>query len=194
MIKNYLGKILICSIFFSLHISIFHTCFAEEIPEVTVIWDKSKQNMPSVLWDTTPKISDTDLAYLQKKIDKMNSEQAKKACEEAVANWLCLWIKLNTNFPFLWNCIKTRECWEDATTPVNAFPKLMWALMNLLMTVILIMSLLMIVYSWVLMTTWWYSTSNYTKGIWLLWQVAKWMALLWASWVILKVINPNFFV
>ena len=105
------------------------------------------------------------------------------------------WIKLNTDVPFIGKCIHTNEkTSKDAVTPVNAFPKLMWALMNLLMTVILIMSLLMIVYSWVLMTTGWYSTNNYTKGLWMLSQVAKWMALLWASWVILKVINPNFFV
>ena len=105
------------------------------------------------------------------------------------------WIKLNTDVPFIGKCIHTNKATnKDAVTPVNAFPKLMWALMNLLMTVILIMSLLMIVYSWVLMTTWWYSTNNYSKGIWMLWHVAQWMALLWASWVILKVINPNFFV
>lgn len=129
-------------------------------------------------------------------------EQCDFGKKWAVAVWTqkCKWIKLNTNFPFIWDCIQTfdysgtNEDWTSKTTPINAFPKLMWALMNLLMTVILIMSLLMIVYSWVLMTTWWYSTSNYTKGIWLLSQVAKWMALLWASWVILKVINPNFFV
>ena len=121
--------------------------------------------------------------------------------QEVVVSWKqrCRGIKLNTNFPFIWDCIvtynsKTDENWDKIVTPVDAFPKLIWALMNLLMTVILIMSLLMIVYSWVLMTTGWYSTNNYTKGLWMLFHVAKWMALLWASWVILKVINPNFFV
>ena len=194
MIKNYLGKILICSVFFSLLISTFHTCFAEEIPEVTVIWDKSKRKMPSVLWDTTPKISDADLADLQKKIDKMNAEQATKACEEAVANWLCLWIKLNTDFPFVWNCIQTRKCWDEATNSINVFPKLISALMNLLMTIILIMSLLMIVRSWVLMASSWSDSWRYWEWTKMLKKVAIWMALLWASWVILKVINPNFFI
>jgi hypothetical protein len=66
--------------------------------------------------------------------------------------------------------------------------------MNLLMTIILIMSLLMIVWSWVLMTMSWMDASKYTSWVNLLKRVATGMALLGASWVILKVINPNFFV
>ena len=111
----------------------------------------------------------------------------------------CMWIKLNTNIPFIGNCIKTykaspTEKDENATTPINAFPKLIGALMSLLMTIILLMSFIMIIWSWVLMTMSWADTSNYTKWFNLLKRVATWMALLWASWVILKVINPNFFI
>lgn len=107
----------------------------------------------------------------------------------------CKGIKLNTNMPFIGNCIVTDEKWaKDAITPVNAFPVLIWSLMNLVMTIILIMSLLMIVWSWVLMTMGWADASKYTSWVNLLKRVATGMALLGASWVILKVINPNFFV
>ena len=131
---------------------------------------------------------------------------SKESCLDWGGNWgveaignKCMWIKLNTDFPFIWNCIKTykaapTEKDENATTPVNVFPKLVEALMNLLMTVILIMSLLMIVVSWILIASSWGDSWKYSDWIKILKKVAVWMALLWASWVILKVINPNFFV
>jgi hypothetical protein len=103
------------------------------------------------------------------------------------------WIRLNTNVPFVGNCIHTKEGSADSVTPINAFPKLIGALMNLLMTVILIMSLLMIVYAGILLTMSWADSSKYNEGVNKLQKVAIWMALLWASWVILKLINPNFF-
>ena len=121
--------------------------------------------------------------------------------EWVIVTWKrrCKWISLNTNMPFIGNCIQTYdshadENWDRVVTPVNAFPTLIWALMNLLMTIILIMSLLMIVWSWVLMTMGWMDSSRYTNWIKLLTRVVQGMALLGASWVILKVINPNFFV
>ena len=106
----------------------------------------------------------------------------------------CEWIQLNTNVPFVWNCIEIKEAGskDGATTPVNAFPKLMGAMMNLMMTIILIMSLLLIVYAGVLMTMEW-SVSKQGEGMSIIKKVAAGMALLWASWVILKIINPNFF-
>ena len=102
----------------------------------------------------------------------------------------CYWIKLNTKVPFVWNCISFTGV--NATTPINAFPKLMWAMMNLMMTVIMVMSLLLIVYAGVLMTMEW-SVSKQGEGMSIIKKVATWMALLWASWVILKLINPHFF-
>ena len=161
---------------------------------VTVV-GTNKFKPTSVLWNQTPpSIWEMDTSKIQAAIDKMNAEQAEKACEQLVKQWHCFWIKLNTNIPFIGNCIQTRKCWSWATTPVNAFPKLIWSLMSLLMTIILLMSFIMIIWSWVLMTMSWADTSKYTKWINLLKRVATWMALLWASWVILKVINPNFFV
>jgi len=112
----------------------------------------------------------------------------------AIATTDCKGVKLNTNMPFIGNCINVDSKWEKEVTPINAFPVLIWALMNLLMTIILIMSLLMIVWSWVLMTMSWMDASKYTSWVNLLKRVATGMALLGASWVILKVINPNFFV
>ena len=106
----------------------------------------------------------------------------------------CKGIKLNTNVPFVWNCIEVNDSTSTtSTTPLNAFPKLMWSMMNLLMTVIMVMSLLLIVYAWVLMTMEWAPLKITQKWMDIITKVATWLALLWASWVILKVINPNFF-
>ena len=58
----------------------------------------------------------------------------------------------------------------------------------------MIMSLLMIVIGGVLMTTGGREKSNYSKGMDMIKKVAYGMALLGASGVILKLINPNFFV
>jgi hypothetical protein len=106
----------------------------------------------------------------------------------------CRGIKLNTKVPFLWNCINVNDGTDGSSpTPLNAFPMLMWSMMNLLMTVIMVMSLLLIVYAWVLMTMEWAPLKITQKWMDIITKVATWLALLWASWVILKVINPNFF-
>jgi hypothetical protein len=100
------------------------------------------------------------------------------------------WIKLNTCFPIVWDCIHTTP-WSG-TDQTNAFPYLMGALMKILMTIILVISLLMIVAAWVLMTMK-DSVKNIADWMTILKNVATGLALLWASWVILKIINPNFF-
>lgn len=105
---------------------------------------------------------------------------------------VCKWIKLNTDVPFVWRCIGTTT--SDKTTQLNAFPKLMWAMMRLIMTVIMVLSILMIVVAGVMMTTGGFEKGNYTKGLEIIKKVAVGIALLWASGVILKLINPNFFV
>jgi cytochrome bd-type quinol oxidase subunit 2 len=70
---------------------------------------------------------------------------------------------------------------------------LMWWLTKILVTVILLTSFIAIIAAWVMMTasgssdTW---ASNWKK---LIWSVITALALLWASWVILRLINPNFF-
>lgn len=66
--------------------------------------------------------------------------------------------------------------------------------MKLIMTIIMVMAILMIVAAGVMMTTGGYDKGNYSKGLEILKKVAVGMALLGASGVILKLINPNFFV
>ncbi len=106
----------------------------------------------------------------------------------------CKGIKLNTDVPFVGNCIETtKQTKEGSTTQINAFPKLMWAMMRLLMMVILIMSVLMIIAGGVLLTMKG-SVKQVEDGMALIQKVAVGMALLGASGVILKLINPNFFV
>lgn len=104
----------------------------------------------------------------------------------------CQWIKLNTDVPFIGNCIETTNK-ENATTQLNAFPRLMGAMMKLIMMTILIMSFLMIVAGGVLLTMKG-SVKQVEDGMALIQKVAIGMALLGASGVILKLINPNFFV
>lgn len=104
----------------------------------------------------------------------------------------CKGIKLNTDVPFVGNCIGISS--DSETTQINAFPRLMGGLMKLIMTVILVMSLLMIVAAGVMMTTGGFDKGNYSKGMELIKKVAIGIALLGASGVILKLINPNFFV
>lgn len=104
----------------------------------------------------------------------------------------CQWIKLNTKVPFVGDCIETKAGAE--TTQLNAFPRLMGGMMRLIMTIIMIMSLLMIVTGGVLMTTGGRDSNNYKNGVDMIKKVAYGMALLGASGVILKLINPNFFI
>lgn len=65
--------------------------------------------------------------------------------------------------------------------------------MKFIITVIMIVSFLIIVAAGVMMTTGGFSSSNYSKGIEWIKTVAIALALLGASGVILKLINPNFF-
>ncbi len=110
----------------------------------------------------------------------------------ATGNSVCKGIKLNTKVPFVGDCIGTTA--SSTTTQLNAFPHLMGGLMKLVMVVILVMSLLMIVVAGVMMTTGGFEKSNYSKGMDLIKKVAYGLALLGASGVILKLINPNFFI
>lgn len=102
-------------------------------------------------------------------------------------------IVLNTDVPFIGNCINLRGTGiqsPDGTTvtPVNAFPTLMQALSKIIMSVIMVVGFLCILIGGVMITTgdpeWW---KNLIK------HVVIAMALLGASGTILRLINPNFF-
>lgn len=106
-------------------------------------------------------------------------------------NWDCEdWIRLNTNVPFIGNCI----WWEDSEVDEeNAFPILMWWMSKILITLTLVIAFLMLVAGGVLITTSGADQANYSKWKELIIKVLIWIFLLWASWVILHMINPNFF-
>lgn len=109
-------------------------------------------------------------------------------------------IKLNTSVPFIWNCIQIAR--EDTTnndtnttivTKQNAFPVLMWALSKIVVTAILVFSFVLIIVAGVMMASSGGDSGRFSDGKKLIWKVIVWLALLWASWVILKLINPSFF-
>ena len=95
----------------------------------------------------------------------------------------CNWIKLNTNFPIIWNCIST-----SGTKPTEAFPYMIWALTKIVVSLVLVACFILIIYAGIL----WASDKPKEAKDWLK-RVAITILLLWFSWVILKIINPNFF-
>ncbi len=107
------------------------------------------------------------------------------------------WVKLNTNVPFIGRCLmygNTNNVNQggDGTTTVNsinAFPILMGAMMRLLVGVILIVCLWTLIVGGFMMTV----PEQYEKGKGLVRKVVWTIAALWSLWLILYLINPNFF-
>lgn len=134
-------------------------------------------------------------------------DTTKNKCDESTDNKCvcdpikdCCGVKLNTNVPFIWNCIQL--VWSESegssdrnTTSVTeqtAFPVLMMWLTKILVTVILLVSFIAIIVAWVMIaSSWWWDWATQWRK--LIWSVVAALALLWASWVILRLINPNFF-
>jgi len=113
-------------------------------------------------------------------------------CQVSAANCSeeCNWIKLNTCFPIIWNCIST-TWW--GTNPTEAFPTMIWALTKIVMSLILVVCFILIIVAGIMRASdnpwswkWWWAK-------WLMAKVAITILLLWFSWVILRLINPNFF-
>ena len=102
----------------------------------------------------------------------------------------CSGIKLNTNFPIIWNCIEIDKDWEN---PTNVFPYMIWALTKIIMSLILVVCFILIIYSGILWASSWDNNSRATEAKWILKKVAIVILLLWFSWAILRLINPNFF-
>jgi hypothetical protein len=90
-------------------------------------------------------------------------------------------VKLNTCFPIIWNCIKS----EKAT---GAFPTMMWALAKIIVSLILVVCFILIIYAGIL----WSMDKPKDAKEWIK-RVAITILLLWFSWVILRLVNPNFF-
>ena len=103
----------------------------------------------------------------------------------------CNWIKLNTCFPIVWDCIKTRN-WTW-TTPINAFPRMMSALTKIAMSLVLVACFIAIIVAWIMRAWAWDDSSKRTEAKWLITKVAITILLLWFSGAILRLINPNFF-
>ena len=103
----------------------------------------------------------------------------------------CDWIKLNTNFPIIWNCIWTSK--DSETNPTTAFPKMVWALTKIIMSLILVVCFIFIIVAGIMWAWSWEDNSQVTKAKWILKKVAIVILLLWFSWAILRLINPNFF-
>ena len=101
----------------------------------------------------------------------------------------CHWIKLNTNVPFIWNCISTNPEDKNAVKPQEAFPTFTQALIKIIMSVILVVCFILIIVGWIMIA----SNNKIWKWKDLIIKVARVIALLWLSWVILKLINPTFF-
>lgn len=135
----------------------------------------------------------------EKKADCLKDNPGEEWFCDCVANG---WIKLNTNIPFIGRCIRLSWSWGDgkdgtvwatSVSQVEAFPRLMRALMNILMTVILVASLIMIIAGGVMIASsgaasWWYE-----QGKSMIRKVIIGLILLGASGLILALINPNFF-
>ena len=127
---------------------------------------------------------------LQGKAEPTTQEWLKGVPETDGNAWrtqeTCKWIKLNTEFPLIWNCIWTSWTGINAT---NAFPVMITALTKIVMQVILVVCLILIIVWWIFIA----SDEKLGKGKELIKKVAIVILLLWFSSVILKLINPNFF-
>ena len=93
----------------------------------------------------------------------------------------CPWIRLNTDIPFIWNCIPT-----DSQSEI--FPVFIGWLIKFATSLLLLVGFICIIVGGVMV-----ACGKDKEGKDLIKKVVYAMALLWASWVILKMINPNFF-
>lgn len=98
-------------------------------------------------------------------------------------------IPLNTSIPFIGNCLnKTDANDPNSSAAATAFPTIMSAATRILITVIMIVSFIMIIV-WGIQ----WASGNAGEGKKMITKVAIWFALLGMMWVILRLINPNFF-
>ena len=95
-------------------------------------------------------------------------------------------VKLNTDFPWVWDCI-------DPEKGTDVFWDMLWAVMKLAVNFTIAVSFIAIIAAGIMIATSWVSQSTAWKWKELLKKVILWIVLLWLSWLILHVINPNFF-
>ena len=124
--------------------------------------------------------------YSAEQQQQQQQQQQTKECKD----WCC-GIKLNTNFPGVWTCISFGK--NGNTNPTNVFQKTIWTFTKLIMSIILVVCFVMIIIAWIMRAWAWEDSSQKTKAKKLIERVAITILLIWFSWVILRIINPNFF-
>jgi len=154
-------------------------------------------------WTPGEVLTDVPVSNAEQVSDDTNtdcSEWYKKVgneCKSCSDPDVCCGIELNTNVPFVGDCIQFQKASTDNNTtvtgPTTAFPKLMQGLSKLMVTAILVFSFILLIVAWVMMAAWGADEWAYSGGKKLIIKVIVGIALLWASGIILKLINPNFF-
>ena len=122
-------------------------------------------------------------------------------CKSCSTEGVCCGIELNTKVPFIGNCIElSNKSWtttgdadETTVSEKNAFPVLMGGLTKMMVTIILLIGFIGILVGGVMISASWGSDSWASEGKKLIGRVIVALALLGASGVILRLINPNFF-
>lgn len=126
--------------------------------------------------------------------DFTNVDGICKSCKDP---GVCCWIKLNTNVPFVWRCITFWKGSDSSDTTVvtetTAFPRLMWALTKIMTTFLLLICFGGILVGWVMVAASGWDSKLASQGKGLIGKVIIAIAVLWASGIILHLINPNFF-
>lgn len=111
----------------------------------------------------------------------------------------CEGILLNTNVPYIGQCIVFRK---NASTQsaagliideTSAFPILMWGLNRLLVSIILLVGFIGILIGWIMISASWAKEDWAKSGRKIIGNIITAFALLGASGVILRLINPHFF-
>lgn len=132
-------------------------------------------------------LTDEELQHITNRYNWSIENEFKKTCEQAWCYYIwskclsCDGIKLNTNVPFIWNCI-------PSDSQSEAFPLFIGGLIKFAMSLLMLAGFLCILIWGVkisLWDTWWWRD--------LIMKVVRALAALGASGVILKIINPNFF-
>lgn len=157
-----------------------------ESPAGTCIWSTTPSTLDCKPTDfEKANVTDTDCVC----IDWYKRLDTDKKCHPCSEKWVCCGIELNTNVPFIGNCIEDESSNDPTAIKTDeAFPVLMSSLTKILVTVILIVSFILIIV-WGIMI----ASGNPSWGKKMIIKVVVGIALLGASGVILRLINPNFF-
>ena len=126
-----------------------------------------------------------------------NETKVDGKCVSCDTPGVCCGVKLNTNVPFIGNCIRTGTdgSTTDGTTvtETTAFPRLMWWLTKIMTTIILLVCFGGILVWGVMVSASWGSDKTASEWKKLIGKVIVAIALLGTSGIILHLINPNFF-